>query len=133
MPKNLLLKICNLWLLAGYLPKVFRHHKTTLIPKNDSPESPADFRPITVPSALVRVFHEIFAARCTTSFNLNPIQRAFIPVSGCEENIFLPEFLLKYNKPTFIALLDIQKAFDIVHHDSIMRGALRQLAPRHFI
>jgi len=54
---------------------------------------------------------------------LNPRQRAFRPIDGCSDNVFLLDMILRYHhkhhKPLFVASLDIAKAFDSVAHDTI--------------
>ena len=49
---------------------------TSLIPKEDQPTSPAEFRPITVISTILRFFHKILASRLDT-IPINNAQKGF--------------------------------------------------------
>src|SRR6218665_2053539 len=81
-------------------------------------------------SRVTRVFHKIVASRLTAKVPLDPRQKAFMPVNGCADNIFLLDNIIRgpqrQRKPVCLAFLDVAKAFDCVAHESIAR-ALRRL------
>jgi len=96
---------------------------TTLIPKISRAKMPAEFRPITISSVLIRTLHKILAMRMANSISLDQRQRAFRATDGCSDNVFLLDMISRYHhtrhKPLFVASLDIAKAFDLVPHDTI--------------
>ncbi|CAL7932983.1 unnamed protein product, partial [Xylocopa violacea] len=116
-------RVLNIIMWCGKLPKHLRESTTTLIPKKSNPDSPADFRPITVSSVLVRVLHKILAKRMAAMVPLDMRQRSFRESDGCSENIFLLDVALRYhhahNKPLYLASIDVAKAFDSVSHKTI--------------
>ena len=58
-----LLTICNRKLELGFSTIDTQKGTTTLILKNDNPESPSEFRPITIISILTRGQHKVKAKR----------------------------------------------------------------------
>lgn len=123
VPVGILLRIFNLLMICGRLPSHLLESKTTLIPKKDGADSPGDFRPITVSSVVTRTLHKIFASRISNSIDLDGRQKAFRPVDGCSENVFLLDMVLRYHRekfrPLFMASIDVAKAFDSVTHEAI--------------
>ena len=89
--------------------------------------------PITMASRVTRVFHKILAARLTAKVPLDPRQKAFVPVDGCADNIFLLDNIIKgaqrQRKPVCLAFLDVAKAFDCVSHMSLARSLRRLGVP----
>ena len=71
----------NLFLLHSTTPTTLTKGVTSLIPKEDQPTSPAEFRPITVTSTILRLFHKILASRLDTIPIINA-KRAFGPWMG---------------------------------------------------
>ena len=49
-----------------FIPRRPQQGVTSLILKEDQPTSPAEFRPITVTSTILRLFHKILASRLDT-------------------------------------------------------------------
>nr|AFO19997.1 R2 protein [Lepidurus couesii] len=137
MSPRVLNKILNLLLLSENLPNSFKMHKTVLIPKIDDPKSPGDFRPITISPVLARLLNKILAARLSKLVPISQRQKAFLPVDGCGENIFLLDYILrsskKSSKSVAMAVLDVKKAFDSVSHHSILRALNEAKCPINFI
>lgn len=133
IPYGITLRILNLFLLCGRIPKHLLESKTTLIPKKNDAREPGDFRPITVSSVLTRTFHKILARRLGKMVVLDDRQRAFMPIDGCSRNIFELDMLLRYHrqrfKPLFIASIDIAKAFDSVTHNTIKDTLVKKGIP----
>ena len=133
MPVRFLAKLFNLWLLSRSLPKVLRRARTVLVPKVSNPAGPSEYRPITIGPMLVRVFHKILARRLTSSFPLKRSQRAFVPTDGCAESVLLLDTLMSNARRSKgnlkIMFLDLRKAFDSVHHQSVIRAAERMGCP----
>lgn len=122
------MKIFNLFLLCGRLPRRLLGSKTIFIPKSGDVEGPGDFRPISMSSVVLRTFHRVLANRLSKFLSLSMEQRAFIESDGVCQNIFLLDAALHHAKnkyrDLFMASMDIRKAFDSVSHSAIV-GALR--------
>ena len=71
----------NLFLLHSTTPTTLTKGVTSVIPKEDQPTSPAEFRPITVTSTILRLFHKILASRLVM-IPINNAKRAFRPWMG---------------------------------------------------
>lgn len=123
MPRGILVRIFNIFLLCGKMPKWLLESRTILIPKKENATEPGEFRPITVSSVITRTFHRILANRLSRAISLDPRQKAFVPVDGCAENAFLLDMVLRHHrqafKPLYLASIDIAKAFDSVTHNTI--------------
>lgn len=124
VPIGILQIIFNIFIICGKIPEHLLESRTTLIPKKDNAYNPGDFRPITVSSTITRAFHKILANRMQKSVPLDSRQKAFRPIDGCSENIFLMDLVLRYTRqnhqPLFMATLDVAKAFDSVTHETII-------------
>ncbi|CAL7932985.1 unnamed protein product, partial [Xylocopa violacea] len=133
MPIPILVRIFNLFLLLGKIPKHLLESKTILIPKKDGASEPGDYRPITISSVITRTYHKILARRIMRLVNLDKRQKAFIPADGCAENIFDLDMVLRYHrqnfKSLFVASIDIAKAFDSVSHNTIRDTLLMKGIP----
>lgn len=118
--------LLNIWLLTEEVPSRLYKAETTLIPKNPEAEKPSDYRPITIASRLVRIFHKVLSRRIVSNIQINPRQKAFVPVDGCCENLFLLDALIRDSKrrlkPLCMVFVDISKAFDSVSHDTILHA-----------
>lgn len=125
-PLRLVVKILNLIVLLERVPKCLKRSKTIFIPKGNTPDTPRDFRPISIASILLRTFNKIIAKRILHCITFDHRQRAFMPRDGCAENAMLLDTLLKESRsvkrPLFIALLDMANAFGSVAHEVIVRA-----------
>lgn len=105
----------NQWLLQGYVPTDALAVETVLIFKDGDMEVASNYRPITIASHVLRVFHRILAKRLDVGTKIHERQKAFKHVDGCAENMFLLDDILKEakRKPMnlCLALLDVTKAF----------------------
>ena len=123
IPLVILHRIFNIMLYIGQLPEHLLESRSTMIPKKVVPESPGDFRPITVSSVITRTFHKILANRMLENIPLDVRQKAFREVDGCSEGIFVLDLILRQHRQehrsAFLASLDMQKAFDSVTHEAI--------------
>lgn len=122
-PLEILTRIFNLVMICEKLPEHLLHARTIFIPKKDDAKLPEDYRPITVQSVITRAYHKILARRLTSAADLDPRQKAFLPVDGCAENIFDIDLILRYHrqnfKPLYMLSMDIAKAFDSVSHSTV--------------
>src|SRR6218665_1909043 len=55
----------------------------------------ANYRPITMTLRVTRIFHKVLALRLTGAALINPRQKAFVPVDGCADNIFLLDSIIR--------------------------------------
>jgi len=124
IPSEILVRIYNILMWCGRLPRDLLESRTIFLPKQKDAEAPGDFLPITIPPVLVRGLHKILAKRMEILLDIDPRQRAFRSTDGCADNTFLLDTLLRYHrkkyKPLYMAALDISKAFDSVSHPAII-------------
>lgn len=129
IPTHRLVLLFNVMLLFGITPSPLKRHRTTLIPKGNVEDSSLNnYRPITVASLLIRLFHKILASRLL-QVPISAKQRGFMRVDGTANNIITLESVIKTRrkmiKPYHLVFLDIRKAFDCVSHFSIIRALKR--------
>lgn len=127
VPGEIVLRIFNLLLWCRRLPEDLLLSRTIFLPKKAEARTPGDFRPITIPSIIVRSLHKILAKRLNENFILDERQRAFRSTDGCADNTFLLDTMLRFHrrkfKPLYVAALDVSKAFDSISHPAIREVA----------
>ena len=122
--------IINYALFSGKMLPTFKILRTILIPKTiDDRGNANNWRPITISSVFVRLLHKILSRRIGEACNLNKRQRAFVPVDGCFENVYLLDHMIaqsrKLRRKLFLVGIDLSKAFDSVSHHTIRRALQR--------
>ncbi|KRX13062.1 Retrovirus-related Pol polyprotein from type-2 retrotransposable element R2DM [Trichinella nelsoni] len=86
----------NIWLKAGDLPDSVKASRTIFLPKNDGTTDILNCRPITIASALYRLFSKILTRRLAAKLELNVRQKAFRPhMNGVFENSAILYALIK--------------------------------------
>lgn len=137
IPNGIMLRIMNLILWCGELPVPFRMARTVFIPKSVRASQPQDFRPISVPSIVVRQLNAILATRLTSSVTWDPQQRGFLPTDGCADNATIVDLILRdhhrRSQSCYIATLDVSKAFDSVSHKAVFDTLTAYGAPKEFV
>lgn len=127
IPMVVLQVLINLLMLSRRVPTCWKGARTVFIPKKERATEPGDFRPISIASVFLRLFHKILASRLSGALELDFRQRAFLPVDGCAENVMVLATALDeaktHMRPLYMATLDIAKAFDRVSTDAIIRAA----------
>lgn len=107
-------------------PPQWTQASTVLIPKDGDLNDLNNWRPLTISSGWTRIFHRILASRLKRTVNLHHNQRGFTDSDGVLINTSLLETYIKdkssANKPYNIMALDVRKAFDTVHHVSILQA-----------
>lgn len=120
----------NVFMATGCAPEDLLTGVVTLVPKKPGASEPNEFRPITVMSKILRVFHSIMACRWDRTLDLPPAQRGFRELDGCRDNIWALKNLVKSSvtekRGLTLAFLDAANAFGSVSHDSI-HVALKRL------
>lgn len=123
VPVPVLVRIFNLMMWCGKVPRRLRSARTIFLAKKQKPSLPEDFRPITLGSIIVRWFHSILAKRVSKCINFERSQKGFMPTDGCADNTTLIDLLLRDHHQRYascyIAVLDVSKAFDSVSHNTI--------------
>lgn len=126
----------NIILRRGHLEDELKMARTILIPKGTGAISPENTRPLSITSVVVRQLHKILASRFNRLHGFEPSQRAFIDCDGTLESLtvistILGDAKLERNE-VHIATLDLRKAFDSVHHRTIIETITALGCPRPF-
>ncbi|KAL7975812.1 hypothetical protein Chor_008348 [Crotalus horridus] len=123
----------NLMMAAGGPPEHLACSRVTFIPKVENPQTPGDYRPISVASTVLRAFHKILAWRLRDTLQLSPFQHGFLQRDGCLEATALLHTILRKvhnsRKPCAMLFLDVAKAFDTVSHQTLFRVAVEMGLP----
>ena len=120
----------NLFMITGHVPSCLTRGIVTLVAKVPNASDASEFRPITVLSKVLRLFHSVMAWRWGNTLRLPQEQRGFREMDGCRDNIWSLVGLIKSSqvesRGLSLAFLDAKNAFGSVSHDSIIL-ALRKL------
>ena len=96
-----------------------------------------EHRPISICSHVTRLFQKILASRLDRAVDLSPSQKGFTKVGGVGANLFILRNRLdhakKSNKTLAICFLALQKAFDSVAHDSLIRAMSAKTIPSKLV
>lgn len=115
----------NAFLYHEDLPQFLKEGTTTLIAKVENPADAGEFRPITLSSVVLRLFHTIVASRLG-AIPLTQRQKGFRQLDGCGENVWLLKNLVSLRirqlQSLNIVFCDVKKAFDSVSHQSMVRA-----------
>lgn len=127
----------NLIMRNGSLDGELKKARTVLIPKGTGCISPADTRPLSITSVVVRQLHRILAKRFRCLHKFSDNQRAFIDCDGTLENLSIVSTILADARTELrevhLATLDLRKAFDSVRHETILDTITAIGCPRPFI
>lgn len=134
---KILASLFNLWLLAEAPPAHLVEGCTTLIPKKEKPTLPSDFRPITVTSCFLRLFHAILGDRMEKYLPISSRQKGFRTGDGLFANNILLRGAISDSKTRCknlrVAFLDMKNAFGSVTHKSITDSCQRLGVPLKLI
>ncbi|KMQ88341.1 reverse transcriptase [Lasius niger] len=137
VPTEILLRIYNIIMWCERLPEDLLKSRTIFLPKKTDAVEPGDFRPITIPSVIVRGLHKILAKRMEVMLDIDPRERAFRNTDGCADNTFLLDTILRSHrrnfKSVYMASLDVSKAFDSVSHPAIETALTEIGVPRPMV
>ena len=125
---DMLLNSYNFSLQNGFMSLSQRNGVITLIPKKDKDLLYLkNFRPITLLTVDYKILAKMLANRLkkTLSYLIHPDQSGFLKGRNIGNNVRLIIDIIEYTKykniPGAILLLDIQKAFDSVSHEFLIR------------
>ena len=142
LARQLLLRILNLCLTSGDVPRVEKLGIITALPKSEGlVSSTDDMRPITVGPAINRLLHKLLADRLSVSLVrnnlLDPAQFAFVPGGDTHEPIGTAAACYRdrqaHDKGCFAIYYDISKACDNIRWSSIETAMLEIGLEKEFI
>lgn len=115
----------NIFVVIRDIPSALKQFYTTLIPKKESPNSPGDFRPISVGSFIRRLFSKILDSRIKAVVCFHQAQRGFKPEEGCAIQTHILRAVVNDHisnlRPLNYMYLDVRKAFDSIDHSVLPR------------
>ncbi|KAL9915921.1 uncharacterized protein ACN2A1_002390 [Glossina fuscipes fuscipes] len=124
VPADILARILSLILWCKRIPEYLQISKTIFIPKKNDAKEPSEFRPITIPSVVIRQLHTILAKRIGSILQHDQRQRAFQPTDGTGDNAIILDIIIRHAKKKhqscYMASLDVSRAFDSVSHNTIL-------------
>ncbi|KAJ8891190.1 hypothetical protein PR048_010705 [Dryococelus australis] len=133
IPTGLKVVLFNLFLLTDDFSDWLLQARTVLLPKIDKPSLPSDFQPISISSVIMRHYHKILAQRIQNCIKIAPQQRAFQSADGLAENLSLLSEVLhsatSQLRSTYMAVLNVKKAFDTVQHVPLLNILRSRGAP----
>ncbi|KAK7788246.1 hypothetical protein R5R35_001099 [Gryllus longicercus] len=119
----------------GGFPAALMASRTVFLPKTLDGEDPANYRPISIMSVVVREFHKILANRIRSANILDMRQRYF--EDGCAQNVAALSAAIYHARTKLrelhVVSLDVAKAFDSVSHDAIEIALRKRGFPWPFI
>ena len=121
---------------SKHTPCWLRDGVVTLVPKTVKPASAAEYRPITVTSTVLRMYHGIMAQRMQR-LPITDRQKAYLPRDGLAENLWIIRNLIdnakKNYKPLYMVFVDVAKAFDSVNHEALFACCRRAGMPEELL
>ncbi|XP_037528584.1 uncharacterized protein LOC119405827 [Rhipicephalus sanguineus] len=125
--REVLLETLNGVLISGKIPQAWRCMRVRLIWKRGTDRELLDnYRPITVTSAMYRLFCHVIKARLqrwAEEHVLGELQNGFRPGRCLENNLFVVtqvmEIAVKEERPLLFAFLDISQAYDSIEQDRL--------------
>jgi hypothetical protein len=122
---------------VGLTPDIWFRSIVVLIPKKVDVESPLDYRPISLLSALAKLVEVLLSNRLKPYANLHDDQAGFRDSRGCIEMVI--KLALQHEKagvkgiPLYVAFLDLVKAYDRVPWDGLLKKCIDKGMPAYAI
>ena len=105
---------------------MWKTSRTILIPKVETPASPAEYRLIIISSYFYRIYSSTLSRRIAASIEISPRQKGFVKEDGLQDNLTILETLLRESRDKTRSLcltfMDVRKAFYSVSHMSVHRA-----------
>jgi len=105
-----------------------KKRKVIYIPKKTNPQTPADYRPLSLLEVLYKIPSRILSKRINKVLPtiIGPYQHGFMQNKGIQEPSIIMTHLIQdaclYNKSLQLISFDIEKAFDRVSHTVIIQA-----------
>lgn len=107
---------------TGEVPSDWLRSNIVLIPKNNEPQKPKEYRPITIGNTIYRLLMKILANRLQPLMAqiISPNQSAFLRGRNIADNTILIQEIVHsfqsstFNKEAFLLKADVNKAFDML-------------------
>ncbi|KAI8428464.1 hypothetical protein MSG28_007275 [Choristoneura fumiferana] len=118
----------NMVLESERVPEQWRQSHIVLLYKKGNPQDVGNYRPISLLSAIYKLFSSILLSRIGWEIDNNqPVEQAgFRPNYSTNDHIHTIEQLIEkykeFNRSLYIAFVDYSKAFDSISHTSIWKA-----------
>ena len=123
---------------GAVIPESWKKSSIRVLFKKGDSRQPENYRPICIIPVLYKLFSKVIAGRIKDILNSQQStdQAGFRPDFSCDDNLFtltlLAEKCKEFNVPLWVATLDFKKAFDSIHHKSILESlAAHGVAPTY--
>ena len=129
----------NTILHTGQIPLEMCHSNIILLHKKGDKADISNYRPISLISHLYKLFIKIIENRNASTLDLHqpPEQAGFRPHFSTTDHLYtINQVIEKYNefnKPLYLAFVDYAKAFDSIHHHSVINALESQNIPHTYI
>jgi len=111
-------------------PEAWKQSKLKVIFKKGDPEMPGNYRPISIIPVLAKLFSSILYKRIQVLVDskLADEQYGFRKGRGCSDAVHILRTVIEksaeWGETLWIATLDVEKAFDRVHHSSLFEALM---------
>ena len=121
------------------IPDYWKKSSIRVLFKKGDCKNPENYRPISIIPVLYKLFSKVLVGRIKETLNSqqSPDQAGFRPDYSCDDNLFtitlVAEKCKEFNLPLWVAALDFKKAFDSIHHRSILDALRAQKVPDAYV
>lgn len=130
--------IYNLFMFYEKVPAAFKVSRTVFTLKVEGGSTdPADLRPLTICSVIVRGFNKILAERLVALHEFDARQYAYLPKDGVGACVIQLTGVIadarERKRELHVGGLDISKAFPSLKHQEVVKSQIRAGSPRGFV
>lgn len=131
---SVVVQLFNVMLLLETPTQELSKARATPITKCQNPTETSHYRPISMNSVVLRIFHKIMAQRMTKCLKRETVHVAFQRKDRCMEAAEALHACLREAhekcKNLAAAFVDIYESFGTISHNSIRKGPSRRVSPR---
>ncbi len=119
-------RLFNASFVSGYVFQSFRMSNVMALFKKGDRSNPSNYRPISLTSVLARMYERMIQPRLMSIVEprLHPLQFGFRPNRSTYDSLLFIQrqihAAIMFNTSIPVAFLDLSKAFDKVHHPSLL-------------